>query len=499
MQGTADGGTGIAVILPTREFLPRLLRNATFMFSSSILAQVLNLARGVILARLLLPEDFGLFGLATVVIGFAAVFADFGAGIFLIYTDKVDQHADTAFWVNLALATLLAAGVAGAAPLIGRLYARTDLAPVLVVLAVDFWLQISSNVHANMLRAKLRFRALGIVNALASIASFIAAVGLAWNGFGVWAFPLSALVGSALRMVLLSRVSGWLPRWRFSHYSLGELAPFSGWYLGQAVLWYFILNMDNLLVGKFLGMTALGLYALAYNYALAPATLVAGTLGDVALPELARLRAHPSRFWVAFYQVSRLLAGTVYPLASALLVAASGLFPVLFGPKWNDAILPFQILVVYGMVRSLWVNPLEALGRFDLMTWLALVTSVVEVFAIYVGLHYGVVGVAWAVLVVVGGAHVGKLYLGSKLRVRLVEGFRNAAAYLVAAGAGMGVALSVHYLCARWVSDRADLLALVSATAVFAVYGTVFRKHALKLVMMLLAKDVRKSGAAFAG
>ena len=80
-----------------------------------------------------------------------------------------------------------------------------------------------------------------------------------------------------------------------------------------------------------------------------------------------------------------------------------------------------------------------------------------------------------------------------------MEGLRNAAAYLFVAGGGIGVALSVHYLCARWVSDRADLLALVSATTVFAVYGIVFWKHALKLVMMLVAKDTREPGAACAG
>jgi O-antigen/teichoic acid export membrane protein len=171
----------------------------------------------------------------------------------------------------------------------------------------------------------------------------------------------------------------------------------------------------------------------------------------------------------------------------------------LFGPKWNGAILPFQILVVYGMARCLWADPLEALGRFDLSTWLALVASLIGVFAIYFGLHYGLVGIAWAVLVVVGGAHVGALYLESKLWVRLVEGLRNAAAYLLVAGGGIGVALFVHYLCASWVSDRPDLLALGSATTVFAVYGIVFWKHALKLVMMLVAKNTRESGAACAG
>ena len=479
----------ITAVTPPRELLARVVRNGAFMFSSSFLVRVLNAARGVILARLLLPEDFGLFGLASVVTGFAVVFAEVGAGAFLIYTyDDADQHADTAFWFNLVVATLLAAGVAAAAPLMAILYARPDLLRVLVVLAVVLWLQALSTVHGSLLRRQLRFPALGIIDTVVNIASFIAAVALAWNGYGVWAFVLSTLFASTLRLVLLGGVSGWLPRWRFSRGSLAALASFSGWYLAQAVLWYFVLNIDNLLVGKFLGMTALGVYGVAYNYALLPVTLIASPLGNVAFPELARLRAHPSQFWAAFYQVSRLMMGVMYPVAAALLVAAPDLFPLLLGSRWNGAIVPFQILVVYGAVRCLWADPLGALGRFDLSTWLALPTSIIGVFAIYAGLHNGIVGVAWAVLVVVGGTHVAALYIASRSREKLVHGLRNAAPHFLAAGGSMAVALLVRYLCARLTGDRPALLALVSITTIFAVYGLIFRRHALDLSLMLMCK-----------
>ncbi len=482
----------ITAVTPPPELLARLVRNGAVMFSSTFLVRVLNAARGIILARLLLPEDFGLFGLASLVTGLAAVLAEVGAGTFLIYTyDDADQHADTAFWFNLVVATLLASGVTATAPLMASLYARPDLVRVLVVLAVVLWLQTLSTVHGSLLRRQLRFPALGIIDALVNIASFVAAVALAWNGYGVWAFVLSALIASALRLVLLGGVSGWLPRWRFSRSSLAVLASFSGWYLAQAVLWYFVLNMDNLLVGKFLGMTALGVYGVAYNNALLPVTLIASPLGLVAFPELARLRAHPSQFWAAFYQVSRLLTGVMYPVAAALLVAAPDLFPVLLGSKWNGAIVPFQILVVYGAVRCLWADPLGALGRFDLSTWLALPTSVVGVFAIYAGLHNGIVGVAWAVLVVVGGTHVAALYIGSRSGEKLAQGLRNAAPHLLAAGSGMAVALLVRYVCARLTGDRPALLALVSITTIFGVYGLIFRRHALDLAMTLMDKAPR--------
>jgi PST family polysaccharide transporter len=446
------------------------------------------LVRGVILARLLLPEDFGLFGLASVIIGFAAMFSDVGAGVFLIYRyDDIDKHADTAFWVNLGIATLLGAGVIGTAPLVSKFYGRPDLVPVLALLALVLWLQTISTVHRNLLRRDLRFRSLAGIETLASITSFVVAVGVAWSGYGVWAFVLSALAENVVRLFLLGYASRWLPRWQFSSRSFAALVSFSGWYFSSAVVWYLVLNMDNLLVGKFLGMEALGVYALAYNYALLPVTLIANALGNVIFPELARLHQNPSQFWSAFFQTSRLLIGSVCPIACALLIAAPDLFPVLFGSKWNASILPFQILAAYGIVRCLWVDPFAALGRFDLSTWLALVISVLGSLAIYVGLYYyGTVGVASAVLIFVGGAHFAALYVASGSGKRLVEGLRNAAPYLVTAISATVFALCIRYLFVRWISDRKELLALITITAVFAVYGMVFRQRLRHLVTALM-------------
>src|SRR5580704_10150149 len=112
------------------ELLLRMLHSTFWMLSSNLFGRALNLARGVILARLLVPDDFGLFGLATIVIGFTGMFSDVGAGAFLVYSqDAVQDHVDTAFWANLGIATLLASVVLCTAPLVARFYHRTDLVP----------------------------------------------------------------------------------------------------------------------------------------------------------------------------------------------------------------------------------------------------------------------------------------------------------------------------------------------------------------------------------
>jgi len=198
------------------ELLPRILHGTFWMLNSNLFGRVLSLARGVILARLLFPDDFGLFNLANVVIGFTAMFSDIGAGAFLVYSqDEVQEHVDTAFWANLGIASLLGGVVLVSAPVMARIYHRRDLIPVLMVLAISLWVQIVTTVHRNLVRRELRFRALAIVDALIALCTFLAAVALAWGGYGVWAFVLSGLIANVISAFLLFYIYPWYPRFRF--------------------------------------------------------------------------------------------------------------------------------------------------------------------------------------------------------------------------------------------------------------------------------------------
>lgn len=479
--------------LPSSQFLSRVLNSSFWMFNSSILVRALNLLRGIVLARLLIPEDFGLFGLASIVIGFTTIFSDIGAGSFLMYKHKSkDEDIDTAFWVNLVTATLLSVGIVFLSPLVSKFYNESRLIPVLVVLASALWFQIISNIHRNLLRRELKLRSIAFVDALVSIVVFVIAILLALRGSGVWAFVFSTLTGNIVNVLLLWYASRWLPKWRFSLGSFKVLMPFSSWYLGQAVVWYFILNMDNLLVGKFLGMNELGIYTLAYNYALMPVTLVANSLGNVTIPELARLKPGSLEFWDAFYKVSRILVGSVCPIACTLIITAPDLFPLLFGSKWNSAILPFQIIALYGIVRCLWVDPFSALGNFKLSFWFGLIANILCFVGIYLGLHYGIIGVAWAVLIVIGCVHILALYVGSNSIARFFEGIKNAIPFLLGAVSATLVAVFVRHLFLFFVSDRKELLVLVSTVTLFLVYGIVFKRYLLEIFALITKRVSRE-------
>jgi O-antigen/teichoic acid export membrane protein len=456
------------------------------MSSSSVISRILNLARGVILARLLTPFDFGVYGLGVSIVGVKERLSDIGTGSFLVYRPKeIQEHADTTFWVNLALSSFLLALLASVAPLLGRIYREPLLVPVLVLLGLGVWARLNTSIHQSLLRTEARFRAVAVIDNCASAAWLAVAVLLAWKGFGVWALVASAVAANVIQAALYIATQGWRPQWKISRNSLRLLRGFSFWFLGQGIAWYAATNMDNWLVGKYLGMGALGIYAIAYNYSLLPVTLVGNAMGNVGFAEMPKLYDRPEQFWALYRDFSRVLALLGCFASFAAIVAAPDLIPLVLGAKWEPAVIPFQILSVYAAARCLWLDPFLARGNFRLscLTGIAAVT-IVSV-SVGMGLRFGLVGVACAMLGTQVAYQVVSLLLVSRSWTRVVSTARISLPYLaggvVAALVGMGIR---HFAPSGGTGIKVATV-LVALAAFTCVYGLLFRRD-LKATSRLL-------------
>ncbi len=384
------------------------------------------------LARLLTPFDFGIYGLGGSIVGIKERFADIGAGNFLVYHPReIDEHADTTFWVNLGLSSLLLTMLAIGAPFLARFYRERLLTPVLVLLGLGVWARVNASIHQSLLRADSRFRALAIIDNCSSAAWLGVAVALAWKGFGVWALVGSAVAGNAVFAASVVVTQGWRPRWRVSKVSLRVLSGFSFWYLGQGIAWYLAGNLDNLLVGRYLGMSVLGIYALAFNYALLPATIVGNAVGNVAYAELPKLYDRPEAFWSAYLDFSRVMALLGCFTALAAIVAAPDLIPLVLGPKWQPAVVPFQILSVYAAVKCVWLDPFPSLGNFRLSCLTGIFGVVVVGGSVAVGLRFGLGGVAIAMLGTQAAYQAAGLYIVSRSWHRVRSALRLSIPFLL--------------------------------------------------------------------
>ncbi len=362
---------------------------------------VLQFALTVWLARLLGPGEFGLLAMAVVFTNLANVFQQLGLGAALVQRpDATRRHEDAAFWGGLAVGMGLTALLAGLSPAAAWFFGEPRLATVLSVLAVSFTLSAAGSVPRALLTRGMAFRALGIMDITSALAGGVAAVVLAAAGAGVWSLIAQSIVGTAVGTVLQFARGHWRPAFRFRTQDLRELLGFGIHFTGVGFLNYLYRNLDNLLVGRFLGPVALGLYDFAYRAFRIPMTSLQAVLNRVMFPVLSSLQHDLSRLARGYREAFRIVSAATLPGFSLLFVLAPDFVPTVYGPRWTGAVPVLQALAVAGFAQSMtmtlgWV--FQALGQTRLLLRLSLTLALLPTaVAILIGLYWGILGVAWA-------------------------------------------------------------------------------------------------------
>lgn len=357
----------------------------------------------VCLARLLGPTEFGLVGLATVFLGFANVFLDFGLHSALVQrADLKDEDASSVFWLNLGVALLLGVIFYLAAPLIAAFYGEAQITPIMRVLSCTFVLSAAGAVPGALLTRNLEFRKLAVVETVGAVGSGIIGVTLAFLGAGVWSLVAQSLFNAFLRTTLVLTTGRWLPRARFRLSAIQPMLRYGVNLFAFNVFNYFSRNADNLLVGKYLGTEPLGIYARAYGYMMLPIDLVHGIAGRVMFPALSRLQGDLEAYRELYLRSLRSIALLSFPCFVGLAVVAEPLIVTMLGEHWKGVVLPLQILCLEGIKQSVgatagWIYMSQ--GRTDVMFRWGVVAGTITVAAFVAGLPWGVTGVALAYVI----------------------------------------------------------------------------------------------------
>jgi PST family polysaccharide transporter len=435
------------------------------------------------LVRLLSPEDFGLIGMVVVFTGFARLFSDLGLGAALIQKqDLKRRYIDTVFWVNLGAGVLLTVFVMVAAPIVAYFYSEPILVPVTRVLAIDFTLSSLNIVQYSLLRKQLAFRRIFWIQALAVFVSGAAAVHMAFSGFGVWALVTQTLVFTTTTAIILWTIAKWHPRFVFEWQAIKDLLGFSGNYLGFNVLRYWTKNTDNLLIGKYIGSSALGIYGRAYGLMLMPVAQVNRILTQVMFPALASIQDDIRRVRQIYLQATRIIALASFPLMIGLFVVAESFVLLVYGPRWYAMVPILRILCLVGLLQSIsttagWIYISQ--GRTDILFRWGLLVSVVRVTGFVIGLRWGLIGLSLSYLFT---SYVILWYPSWRIPFGLIKlGFaemvRNLAGiFLCAAGMGITVWLIGEILPIGW-PDLTYLLVQVAVGMV--IYGCLIHLFSL--------------------
>jgi O-antigen/teichoic acid export membrane protein len=437
--------------------------------------QSVQFALSVILARLLLPDDFGTMGMILVFTSFIGMFAEAGFGSAVVQRTHVsDRHLQSVFWFNVASGLFLFAVMFASAPLLVGFYREPallsltrGLSPVFVLISVGL-------VPAALMQRRLQFHILARISLVATLASGVIAVAMAVLGAGIWSLAAQYLVRHLVVTLLNLAFSGWRPRRTFSLDALKELWGFTGNLLGFNFVNYWARNADNMLIGRFLGAAALGYYSRAYGLMLMPITQIISVISNVMFAALSTIKGDQARVRNIFLRAIGLTTLLVFPLMTGLFIVAQPFVLVFFGEKWADMIPTLRILALVGAVQSL-VNPTGWLylsqGRTDRLLHWGVARTVVLVAAIAIGL---VLGSIEAVALCYAIANLLLLYPDIAIPGRFVGmSFRDVFSTVAGPLAGsaiMGFAVfGLGLLLADVMSDWLELIALSAAGVL--VYG----------------------------
>jgi len=368
---------------------------------SIVMVVVLQLCRvvfGITLARLLTPSQYGLAGMALVFSSLVLSFSDLSMGSGLVQRKSISEaDRSTVFWTSAGVGLLLtSAGVALSGPL-AAFYHQPRVAPLFAVVSITFFLISLQVTQASLLQRDMRFRVLTLRIAVANVIGGVVSITLAALGTGPWAIILSQICTTGTSTILLWTYSSWRPRLAFSLTSLRQLGGFGLNLLGARTASYLNRNADNLLVGRFLGSTALGAYSVAYNIMLLPLGQVIIPIQEVLFPAYSRWQDDRKQVAQVYLRVVRVVAAVVGPAMVGVALISHDFVRVVLGERWLAAAPVLAVLAPVAFVQSLsglGDRVLTALDRTRLIRRFTTLESVLTVPAFALGLHWGILGVA---------------------------------------------------------------------------------------------------------
>lgn len=456
--------------------------------------QGLQFAVTVWLARLLSPAEFGVIGMLLVFSGFAQFLADAGLSSALIHKENVTAaDMSTTFWLQFGAGCVLTVGFFLAAPWMADFFHAPVLRSLGRVFAIIFVLQAAGQVHGTMLRREGRFRFLAGGTLLATISSGAIAIAFAALHYGVWALAYQILISTFMTSAVQILGYRWHPRLIFDRVSARALGGYSAYLMGHGSLNYWLRNGDNLLIGRFLGQSGLGLYTRAYSLMLLPINNVSAVFGQVMFPALSRSQNDIVRFRAIYLRSLRLIAFLSFPLMAGLGLLASEVVALLFGSKWSAMVPLLQILSVVGLVQSVvfpvgWVY--TALGQTKRQFHLSIILTVLFVIAMAAGIPHGVMGVTvayafWTAASALLNVVFADFLLGIGIGQTLSAFGRTTLSTLAMSAAVVALRTALHSNLGDF--ERATLL-VVTGVTVFGLVSFVLRDPALVEVLELLGR-----------
>lgn len=359
--------------------------------------QFLQLA---ILARLLVPADFGLMAIVVALTAFLQIFADFGVSSAIIHHQEISrEQLSSLYWLNVGSSVVLAVLIVLAAPWVSAYYGQTELQPLLALSAITLVVAATGQQLRVVAEKNMRFDVLAKLEAAGSLTGFLIAVGIAMAGGGVYALVGGAMANAAMLTVLLWFYisDGWRPQMVFRIREIRHFLNFGAYMIGSNLVNTISYQVDVLIGAKILGTESIGTYSLAKDFSIGISRLFNPIITRVGTPMMAKVQSDEALMKIVYLKTMRMTASVNFPIYIAIGVFASEVVNIVFGSKWSDAIPLLQVFAAWGLLRST-ANPVGSLliarGRADLSFKWNLAIFCIAPPIVWLGSMWGPLGLA---------------------------------------------------------------------------------------------------------
>lgn len=350
---------------------------------------------GIILARLLSPEDYGTIAMPLVFLAIAQCIIDSGFSTALIRKpDLTEDDLSTAFYFNIGVGVVCYLLLFFSSPLIAEFYNTPILADLLKVTALATLFNPLCAVQQAILTRKIDFKTQAVVSLSGALVSGFAGLTMAYNGFGVWSLVCQQVGGYAIRTILLWVLGRWTPKRRWSWKSFHYLLGFGSKMLGSGLLDTIYTNIYPIVIGKFFSANDLGNYTRAQQFATLPSSNVTGVLQRVTFPVLSKIQNEDERLARNYRKILKLSAFLIFPMMLMLSAIADPLVRVILTDKWKGCIILLQIVcfsMMWYPIHAINLNLLTVKGRSDLFFRLEIFKKVCGVCVMCVTIPHGII------------------------------------------------------------------------------------------------------------
>jgi O-antigen/teichoic acid export membrane protein len=368
-------------------------------FGQQFGTQAIGFLISIVLARLLLPKEFGLIGMISVFIGIGTSLVNSGLTQSLIRTVDPDQEDySTVFFFNLTGSILIYWMLFFSAPFIAAFFSQPILTEIIRIYCLTFIINAFSEVQLTRLTKEMNFKLQMTIAIPSLIGSGLLGMFLAYEGYGVWSLVCMGVIQSFFNTVQLWIRTGWTPSLIFNkakfkyHLKFGYKLTLSG------LLDTVFTNLYQIIIGKFFLPAQVGFYTRADSLKQLPVTNVSASLNKICYPLFASIQNDNARLKKGYKQIMQMVIFVVAPVLVIMGVLAEPLFRFLFTQKWLPAVPYFQILCLTGILYPLHsynLNILNVKGRSDLFLKLEIAKKILGVTVILITINFGILGLIW--------------------------------------------------------------------------------------------------------